>query len=302
MAKQLAMIPLFEDFVNDSYKGKRLKSNGKKIREQTVDNYRYVLILLQEFEQSRKMCLYVKELSGRNKRELMEDSRYWKRFYYNFTDFSYQEKHYFDNYAGGVVKIIRIFFSYLRKEKMLNISDVYKKFYICKEEIPIHTLLPTQLKFLINDSSFENSLPSSLKQTKDIFIIGCTVALRCSDLFNLRISDIEETGEGYYLSAKSIKTDTVTKVKLPPYVIDILAKYKPRGKRKKTLLPYMSMSQFNKNIMAIGEKAGWTHEVNKTRSRRGVSVEIRKAKKSYRFCDHLSSHTMRRTALPQCLC
>ena len=42
-------IPLFEQFIKDSYKGKRLKPDGKKIRPQTIDNYVYVLNHLKAF-------------------------------------------------------------------------------------------------------------------------------------------------------------------------------------------------------------------------------------------------------------
>ena len=291
------MITLFEAFVKDSDKGKRLKSDGKKIRRQTVDNYRYVLLLLKEYEEKKETVLYIKEVSGKNKKELQTDNLHWKRFYYSFTNFLYNEKKYFDNYVGTVIKIIRTFFGYLKKEKFINISESYKCFYVCKEEIPVHTLLPYQLRFLITDIAFENSLTESLKITKDMFVLGCTVALRCSDLFNLKPSDIEQVSDGYYLSVRSIKTETSTKIKLPGYAIDILLKYgNSRGKRK-TILPVISKNQFNKNVRSVIEQAGWTHEVIKTRSRKGVPVTIKNGKNSYRFCDHLSSHTMRRTAV-----
>jgi hypothetical protein len=46
-------------------------------------------------------------------------------------------------------------------------------------------------------------------------------------------------------------------------------------------------------------KAGWTQLLLKCRSKRGVEKEqvCPASKLSYRFCDLLSSHTMRRTAI-----
>ena len=40
---------LYEKFIRDSRKGRRLQPNGKKISAGTVDNYRYTLLLLQRF-------------------------------------------------------------------------------------------------------------------------------------------------------------------------------------------------------------------------------------------------------------
>ena len=58
----------------------------------------------------------------------------------------------------------------------------YKDFYARKEEIPIIVLNQEQLKFLIQNKEFEDSLPESIKITKDIFVVGSTIGLRFSDL------------------------------------------------------------------------------------------------------------------------
>lgn len=294
--KQTQMTSLFDAFIRDSERGKRLKSNGKRIKLQTVENYRYVILLMREYETLRGIKLYVREVTGRNKKEVEADHKYWKRFHQDFTRFLYRDKQCFDNYVGGILKIMRTFFGYLKKEKFMKISDGYKCLYVIKEEIPIHTLLPEQLRFLIGDIDFENSLSESLKNSKDIFVFGCTIALRFSDLFSIKPTDVEKVGNSYYLSAKSEKTETPTKVKLPDYAVKILMTYNS-SKKRQTIFPTISMNQFNKNVKAIAERAGWTHEVVKTRSRRGQTVIIKKEKSVYRFCDHLSSHTMRRTAI-----
>ena len=200
--KQTQMVALFETFIRDSEKGKRLKSNGKQIKRQTIDNYRYVLLLLKEYEKAKNSVLTIRKITGRNKRELESDYRYWKRFHRDFTKFLYGDKHCFDNYVGGILKIIRTFFGYLKKEKLMRISDGYQCLYVIKEEIPVCTLLPEQLRFLIGDINFEKSLPPSLQVSKDIFVLGCTVALRYSDLFAIAPADMEKIGDSHYLSAK----------------------------------------------------------------------------------------------------
>ena len=86
---------------------------------------------------------------------------------------------------------------------------------------------------------------------------------------------------------------------LPKYAVEVIDKYK--GWRKaNTLLPFFWIQNFNKHIQKIGEIAGWTETHMSWQYKRGL-VKTRykdpKRKKLYRFCDLLTSHTMRRTAI-----
>ncbi len=192
-----------------------------------------------------------------------------------------------------------MFFNYLKNVKLISTGDYFKDFYVIKEEIPIITLTYEQLQLLIFDTKFRASLPKFLESSLDIFIIGCTVALRVSDLFNLYQKDIEKVGDYYYLQNRSIKTETNTRVRLPDYAITIIEKYNKKQGAKIKLFPQLSLNQFNNNIKIIAEYAGWTNSVGKTRSKRGKmnEVYISDDKSSYRFCDLISSHVMRRTAV-----
>lgn len=295
---QYALTKLFSRFISESLSGKRMKQNGKKIKLQTIDNYKYILLLLEEYETFNSEKIYVNVTTSRNKRVLIAEKKYWKKFYFGFTDFLYRQKNCYDNYVGTVIKTLRIFFRYLQLEKAMRIGDFYKQFYIYREDIPIITLLPEQLKFLITDKIFDDSLSDALINTKNIFILGCTVALRYSDLLNMKFTDIEQFDNHSYLCVKSIKTETTTRIKLPDYALQIINAFKKNKGNRKTILPSLSNNQFNKNIKLIGEKAGWNNVINKRRSKRGKEVNIKKEDgTTYRFCDLLSSHTMRRTAV-----
>jgi integrase len=82
---------------------------------------------------------------------------------------------------------------------------------------------------------------------------------------------------------------------LPDYAVQIVTRYK-RG--AKQLLPQLSVARLNQNIKELVERAGWIHPVAKVRMRRGKPVAQTRANgKSYRFCDLVSTHTMRRTAI-----
>ena len=258
-----------------------------------------MLQYLQEYEKKYELVLRIKVMSGYNKRLFVAERNYWKKFYSQFTDFLYSEKNCFDNYVGTVIKIIRIFFNFLNKDMSIQTGEFYKNFYICKEEVPIVTLLPEQLQFLICNTDFEKQLSKSLQKAKDVFVFGCTVALRVSDLFAIKFNDIERVGNFHYLPVKTIKTNTVVRIKLPDYAIAIIENFKTTAKGRKTVFPPIPRTRFNNQIKNITELAGWTKDTGRQRKKRGADTKtIFKADKNpYRFCDLVSSHTMRRTAI-----
>lgn len=59
------------------------------------------------------------------------------------------------------------------------------------------------------------------------------------------------------------------------------------------------LRQFNKNLQAIAKRAGWTEIIGKQRRRNGKRVELFRDHKNkpFRFCDLITSHIMRRTAI-----
>jgi integrase len=136
-----------------------------------------------------------------------------------------------------------------------------------------------------------------LKQVKDYFVFGCTVALRFSDLKSLKRHHLREVMGTYYLKVKSVKTNTDSLIKLPDYAVSILNKNK---KRNGFLLPRYSLAYFNKLIKSLLAKAGFTQAVSITRNKRGKALEVKKIDRdgnNFRFCDVASTHTMRRTAI-----
>ena len=298
MQKSIQLLPLFEKFIADSYKGRRLKPNGDKIKPQTVDNYKYALKLLEDFSNETEFELRLVILSGKNQRENKKEAAYWSKLYFKFSDYLYTKRKCHDNHVGNIFKCLKVFLNYLSNKQKYKIGDFYKEFYIRKEEIPVVSILPEQLKFLIHDKSFEEILSLKLKSTKDLFVFGCTVALRVSDLMALRYLDIHFHEGSYYLYNKSIKSGQVIKVRLPDYAVEIILNGKKSKSPRSKIFITISKSQLNKNIRELAELAGWTECVGKFRNKNGKIIELKTTNgKSYRFCDLLSSHTMRRTAV-----
>jgi integrase len=296
MTKANQLIPLnllYQKFVDETSKGKRLQKNGKSVSQSTIKSYKVLLKNIKLFESNSKEIFLINVNYKYSKRLFELEKRKYNKFYIKFTDFLYQ-KGCTDNYVGILIKYLRSFFNYLNENKGYNTGLFYKEFYIRKEEIPVIVLNMMQLKLLISNREFESKLPKHLMTTKDLFVLGCTVGLRFSDLISLKKKNLIIDENKYYIVSRSLKTSTDTRIKLPEYAKDILIKYKTNPKN---LLPTISLNQFNKNLKDIGLIAGWTYEVGKERCRRGVRREIKNNGKTYRFCDLISSHIMRRTAI-----
>lgn len=285
---------LYDKLLSDLNSGRKRLPNGNLYRPDTIKTYTYIRQNLMDFCIEKKFDLRFRKVKGLSQRQLVVERNYWKRFYRKFTDFMHNTRNHHDNYVGFHIKIIRAFFNYVKKDLLIDIGDFHKLLYVYSEKIPVIVLTPEQLQFLIYNKEFEDKLPARLKRAKDIFVFGCTVALRFSDLMNLTGANILRTDSKYYLSVRSKKTKTYTQVKLPDYAVEILKKYKSGHS---TLLPKLSKFNLNKYIKELVEAAGWTEPIGKYREKRGVTKEVKKDGSKFRFCDMVSSHTMRRTAI-----
>jgi site-specific recombinase XerD len=289
----LPILDLFKKFISETRNGKRLQKNGKMVSASGLKNYEALLSNLVKFFASGPNEFLINTNYKYSKRNFDKEKRTYKRFYKQFTDFLYA-KGCTDNYVGMLVKTMRSFFIYLQNAKGFETGGFYREFYANREETPVVVLSREQLQFMIMDQQFEEKLLPHLKVSKDVFVVGCTIGLRFSDLMTLTLKNLEKIDDKVYICTKSKKTSTYTRIKLPDYAIQVMNRYKGR---QKTLLPVISLNQFNKNLKALGELAGWTYETGKERSKRGVRKEIKKNGKAYRFCDLMSSHVMRRTAI-----
>lgn len=294
MKNTVALIPLFQQFIQDCRLGKRLKKNGEKITPGTISNYTYTLNNLEHFATDTGFDLRICEANKLNKRERISEKNYWKRFYTKFTTYLYGKGCY-DNYVGANIKHLRAFFNYLNRDKDFNTGNFHNLFYVRKEEIDILVLSPDRLRFLIHDVGFHQSLSSSGKKIKDAFVFGCTTGLRYSDLFRLTNKNFERQLGNWYLKLRSKKTKTHTLIKLPDYAVKIYKLYKPKSNNQ-PIFGSLSLFVFNRSLKLLGEKAGFTEPINVTRERLGQAKKKVNGKQ-LRFCDKMSSHMMRRTAI-----
>ena len=293
MKKTTLLLPLYKQFIRDSETGKRLNKNGERIKKGSIDNYKYTLNNIEQFIAHTGFEFRINDYNKLTKRERTSEKNYWKKFYKNFTEFLYKRGCY-DNYVGANIKLIRAFFNYLKFDKDLNTGDFQRLFYVRKEAVEILVLSPEQLKFLIHNQEFNDSLTRATRRIKDIFVFGCTTGLRYSDIFRLTNKNFEQQNEDWYLKVKSLKTKTYSFIKLPNYAVEIYKKYESKSARK-PVFEKISVFNFNKNLKNMGEKAGFTAPIEVSRERQGKPKNIQT--KQNRFCDKMSSHMMRRTAI-----
>lgn len=287
------LIPLFKKFIWETEKGKRLQKDGKSISKSTLSNYRALLSNLIKYEEVFKEVIWVNTRYKYLKRNFLSERKAHQKFYKQFTDMLYN-KSCTDNYVGMLIKTLRTFYAYLNQVKGFVTGGFYKDFHAIKEEIPIIVLSQDYLRKLLSDEPFHERLNKEFQISKDIFVVGCTIGLRFSDIIKLTNKNWQLQGDNHYIVTKSQKTKTETRIKIPNHIVYILNKYK---NNQKTLLPKVTLEKFNYNLKKIGELAGWTQIIGKERSKRGQLIEIKKEGKSYRFCDLISSHMMRRTAI-----
>jgi integrase len=113
---------------------------------------------------------------------------------------------------------------------------------------------------------------------------------------NLQKKNIVYSGEDIYLKLFTQKTGTEVKIPLPDYAIDIIRRYKVKA--GKYILPRLSVTNLNIQIKKLIEKAGWNYPLTKALSKQGKLIEVKNHNgKGWCFHQHITAHTMRRTAI-----
>lgn len=295
-APQILVSEHFLRFIKASASGRRLSASRKRITAGTIANYNYALQLISAYEARQGTRLRIQLLHRASMRTLQKERNYWARFYQQFSAFLYREKRYSDNYVINTFKIIKSFFNYLQTEKAFAVGNYHKLFRVAVQKTSPVVLSPEKLQFLIKDKDFEKGLSIPLSRAKDIFVFGCTVALRISDLMNLQKKNMTCSGNEVYLKIATQKTGAEVNIPLPGYALAIIEKYKRTA--GKYILPRLSVSNLNIQVKKLMDKAGWNQPLLKTISRQGRLIELKNSNgKSWGFHQHITAHSMRRTAI-----
>ena len=113
---------------------------------------------------------------------------------------------------------------------------------------------------------------------------------------NLKRTNLVQTGGENSLIFFTQKTGAEIRIPLPEYILEIIDRNK--SKAGKYILPRLSSSNINLQIKKLIMKAGWNHTLPKYLSFRGKMQEIKsETGDSWQFYQHITAHTMRRTAI-----
>jgi integrase len=199
--------------------------------------------------------------------------------------------------VSNIFKVVRTFFRYLHHQHGWLDYQFLPHKWIRAEQIDIIVISPERLRFLLYNENFYLRLTKRQVFIRDLMITGCFTAMRASDLLSICKQQIVGVGNDTWLVVSSKKTHQQSRILLPEELKSIFRKYAANGKR---IFPSISNANFNRQIKIIGELAGWTEPVICQRNKKGVPVAVRNiitTDRRFRFCDLITTHTLRRSAI-----
>lgn len=193
--------------------------------------------------------------------------------------------------------------AYLEK-KTTNLDHQNPQFVPCREEVDEIFLNPDQIDQMMKldlsskevlqgyvkkyklDEGREKPLPQFewkfmkfIKETRDVFIVGCLTGQRHSDYSRINSDMIVTLNDKQFIKLRQKKTKKEVYIPLDNRVKEILDKYNGE-------LPYICICTFRNHLHLLGEFLGWT-EVAKFATYENTD--------NLRICDMLTTHTARRS-------
>ena len=240
------------------------KIKRKEWKKSTITRYQNIKNILKEFEIEKKYKLTFSKINT--------------TFYTEFIDYCYESRNHYTNTFNRNMGLFKTFmFWSLKKGHTYN--EKFKDFkrpnrVLTREE----TLTFEEIKALYSHSCTNNQLT----KIKDIFIFQCLTGMRYGELKLINKRNIN-TNDCIVLKEEKNSAKPTREIPLISISKAILLKYNYD-------LPLISNQKQNDYIKEILKDAGFTHEVEYTRTK-GVDQELFIKK----FYQRISTHTARRT-------
>lgn len=279
-------------YIEDAESGKRLTRDRKEqFAFGTIKSLKGFQVQFAEYQQKRARVLDFEHIT--------------MDFYYDFTQYFSIEKKYSVNTVGRMVRILKTIMLAARDLNLHKNTEVLNRsfkadsvdvdsVYLTEERLNVLFEISDALSISINEvtkkvlekwklGDISEKIRKAWSAALDVFLVGCWTGQRFSDYSRVN-SDmvIIENGRKFLeiFQKKTKKTIYVPLVKQVEIILE----------RHQGILPKVFEQKLNEYIKLICEKAGFT-EVVKVEERKGALT----AKKSYRFCDLVKSHTARRS-------
>lgn len=286
----------FDAFIRDSRRGKRRLASGRKISPGTIKAYEQTLRMLLEISIIEIRVPTIIHMRTHSPELLRKHMRTWKAFAKQLREYFWRNGKYSDTYIHLHFKNLKTFFHYMERERGWRLGTVGACFSFASKSIVPVVLSPAQIDFLISNRDFLERLNRTKQRIRIIFLLGCFSGLRFSDLMLLRKTNLIQANGRVCLRLVTQKTGQVLEIPLPEEAI-ILIKQLKRN-RTVYLLPRISNVNFNIQIKQLIALAGWDYTYPKYQCQRGRLIEMTKEDgRSWRFYEHITAHTMRRTAI-----
>lgn len=259
--KEITVLDYYQDFVQKIISGKILTNSKKKYKISTIKSYKVSYRRLEKFIGSR--TLYFEDVD--------------MNFYNDFVGFL-QDLNYAHNSIGTTIKHLKVIMesslmlgkhnNIIHKDKRFKKFDVVS-FQIYLDEQEIEKLENLELPF-----------QSKMDISRDFFLLAYYTGQRFSDTIQ-----ISNKVEGDYVRFYTIKGEDEIIVPLSKKAKKILEKYKND-------FPRICLDTINTNLKEIGERAGFSGQIEFKEERGGQTILVKKKK-----YEMLSTHTARRSTV-----
>lgn len=279
-------------YIEDAESGKRLTRDRKeRFAFGTIKSLRGFQVQFEEYQQKRGRVLDFEHIT--------------MDFYYDFTQYFSIEKKYSVNTVGRMVRILKTIMLAARDLNLHKNTEVLNRsfkadsvdvdsVYLTEERLNVLFEIGSALSVPVDEDTkrvlakwkLDNIMEKTRKAWSaalDVFLVGCWTGQRFSDYSRISSNMIIVENGRKFIEVFQKKTKKTIYVPLIPQVEAILS-------RNKGVLPKVFEQKLNEYVKLICEQAGFT-EIVKVEERKGALT----AKKSYRFCDLVKSHTARRS-------
>ncbi|WP_229368267.1 site-specific integrase [Fibrisoma limi] len=203
-------------------------------------------------------------------------------FYYQFTDYLIKDCGFFNNTVGKYIKTVKSLMNDAA-EKELHQNLAYKKkgFKTLVDDTDSIYLTEEEINRLYN---LDLSRNARLERVRDMFVVGCWVGLRYSDLAELRPEHFVREEGTAYIKIRTQKMYDDVYIPLHPTVESIIEKYDGRLPR---VLSNQKANEYLKEVAKLAEIDGPVI-VNRKRGKERIAEVFEK-------WQLVSTHTQRRS-------
>lgn len=195
-------------FIGQAESGYRKQPNGSNYSVGTIKNYRNLLQAIERFERDIGAQLVWEDID--------------KQMYYKFLQW-HEDQGYSKNYIGKHVKDLKAIMKVSHEEGIHTSNEARRRYFVTpkdkKKKIPL-TL--AEVKTLEGLDLMDNE---RLDFARNIFLLGCYLGLRVSDIKRITPQHIHSDKHGKYLTIKAQKTGTDLKVPVSRKADHILNKF-----------------------------------------------------------------------------